>query len=184
MKCNACKYTVDVQSINTEIHISNWILYIYDMDLSKCSQLPYEYRNPLEKTNALSISFSRSDSDKLRRWWCMVNAWCLLTHMLLSPCNELFCRRNTTGGDDDAPSSMSIECVGRMWLALAVTVTLSAAAFGRCCDGLQRLYAATISIEFDSFVFDDASELNNSVVDVVYAVYEWLFARMCECVLR
>lgn len=29
--------------------------------------LPYAYRNPLEKTNALSISFNKSFSDKLLR---------------------------------------------------------------------------------------------------------------------
>lgn len=35
--------------------------------------LPYEYRKPFAKTNALSISFSKSLSDKLLRW-CVVAA--------------------------------------------------------------------------------------------------------------
>lgn len=133
------------------------------MNFSECLQLPYEYRNPLEKTSALSISCSRSDSDKLRRWWCMVNAWCRVTR-ILSPYTAFLCRRNTTADVGATPFSMSIEYVGRMQLTSLVNVTLPATAFERFGDWMEWLHVAAISIECKSFVLADASELNNSII--------------------
>lgn len=62
--------------------------------------LPYEYKKPFEKTNALSISFSRSLSDKLLRYWMLYALFlvAVISSLHVAVVGPRFlCRYTTTG---------------------------------------------------------------------------------------
>lgn len=122
-----------------------------------CTHLPYAYRKPLEKTNALSISFSKSLSDQLLRCCASLERVCFVAVVELSSSKLVaFLLRRIIGDGVLKARLLSISAIlivrsfASKWLAQAAQAQASASVVRWCDCSQQSQVLQAQAFEYDA----------------------------------